>query len=882
MYITEEDLVKERLEQEYEYEPINGNKSHIGMQEYKNEQNVKKKERKLSVLKEKYSIAKQNTEYEIKEADMKQIKLDKKDKGRIREKTARSIQELKMINTQMSREEESKMLYILKTNNEFMMYNEKREKEKNKNVGGLSTEIVIDKIEKFKKNPMIAEKFSAKYVGSKSFKEVKLLMNEIVEIEKAVLQKENIGKYLKNCMPESYEFIIAFSAKCRNAFENALVANGLVYENGLDSELRYATEDEKKSACDADAEQIEAINLTFKQLEYDEENRYVEEMIKKANEAWKKIEGEKEVEKNTDVVSFENIDDDRMRDVLNKILGEKAVFLKVINLKRFQINYLKERKSEQLPDNYDLEGRFQDAIDEMEDLINKVQKELDILKKIFGKITEAEKLDKEEKEYIELHYGIKMLELENQENDSWYLFSESLIGGKIDEICGRLKDNISRKELLMMKQEICSLADIIELNLSKYVDTPENSLKIQKILAFAKKARAVELIVGFKKGIITLADLTIEELNSLKQKKGKDTVSDLDILEYAQDAYNIAEAYYCRANKENSSQQNRMVETEENLEEVQNAETLVTNEKRSYSEEEVKLTSTWMKLYDRSERFDNKKNDIITDTNHVAFSTELVRFRREKKEVLEKNYKTAKEEVKKKERLCDKEKNAIKRKKLQYEINVLKRTMAMCEIAYKLKERYYVYGNKKTADRIMRSITDMDNLEVFKRMNNQEIFEMTSKMSAGVFEEDERKTEIRNVYKNKNIEGMCAYKEKLRLHYIHIREKYGVEYPSLQYLFSNFEDFSIDMSSVQIDSSITDLTEIFDESNTQDMKLKKVIKFYHELFSKVNGFLKIDIGGVPEANKKKQSTYEGIYDMLMQSCWEELKPKADEIKNYDL
>jgi hypothetical protein len=160
----------------------------------------------------------------------------------------------------------------------------------------------------------------------------------------------------------------------------------------------------------------------------------------------------------------------------------------------------------------------------------------------------------------------------------------------------------------------------------------------------------------------------------------------------------------------------------------------------------------------------------------------------------------------------------------------------------------------------------MDFMISIRDMSNEEIFEMTSMMSIGVFEKDEQNEATRKSYHDLNLEGMKIYKQKVFEKHKFMYKKYGLKYPTIVELMKNYRAFYIDSASIQIDESILKLPGLIDENNPEDRMMKSIIAFHQTMFHEVNSSVTM-LCAVLEG-PLKDDQYKNEYENDMKNKWD--------------
>ena len=166
------------------------------------------------------------------------------------------------------------------------------------------------------------------------------------------------------------------------------------------------------------------------------------------------------------------------------------------------------------------------------------------------------------------------------------------------------------------------------------------------------------------------------------------------------------------------------------------------------------------------------------------------------------------------------------------------REMKYAEIVRKLHiEKYYISGNSKKKlngrtiyrDTLIRGISGIERIPEFSDMTEEEMFNMMSKLSVGVFEEtkDVDKTE----YRRQNLEGLAIFKSKLLEHYKKMYSKYGLRWMDMDQYVMNMREVNNDFAESQPQDALRYDPDNFDMNNSEDRLLYALIGFYRPMIA---------------------------------------------------
>jgi hypothetical protein len=496
----------------------------------------------------------------------------------------------------------------------------------------------------------------------------------------------------------------------------------------------------------------------------------------------------------------------------------------------------------------ELNERVKDRIKKLKEFVREVEKERESIGERFTPVALGKELDLNQLEYMNVYYPYmhakqKQQEDNNQEKNQKNVVAVNDIKKMMLALTAQLDKRMTMAELLNKKDEIQFISRKIRENLEYYADTDINKLRVKKIFAFEKKVRAVELITRCKRGSIQVSDLTSEELALIWERAGKPVseirekaeesdskIKSKDILEYAQNLYNLAEVNYI-------------------------------NEKNQF----IKQDSVKKYFSERSAQY-NRGRRTVTECKHTGFNKLFMELSNLSVSQLRDSHWDCVQKIAIKTRIHDREMDPNQKKKIETDIRNLTYRMQMCQIVKRLhRDNYTLHGDSKAMkEPLLRSLDSINTIPAFREINDEELFEMMSKLSEGAFYEED--TENTLLYKQHNLEGFKLYKEKIFKHYKYLYTKYGVRYPELDYVYEHYQEFEEDLINLQVDTSITQIPGVYDRSNPEEKAMMDYIGYLHEML----GFFKVQI-----FRHTKMSDYE----LDGKTLSEDLKEQWD--KNYD-
>ena len=693
----------------------------------------------------------------------------------------------------------------------------------------------------------IIEKFTRDYVGN-HYKEARTEIEKILLLE----EKYNNGYTLftvdstGNDVPIDYDFS-EFAQCCKNAFISALTANGLRYSQKNDSEFEVVEVSEQKNALNINSDDVKAIQRVFKEREYNKEVRQLDELIVNANQALGNDLTEADYENllkryvienplaKIDKLIAENADNyEANKRLIDNFYGEtESVFKSLIN-EIYVAEYL-EREKNNIGQNFDLLNHIRNKIDEIYKNIYKINIELNNLTDVMKLKLKGKELKDVHKEFLTSKYLANNEEFEldikalcaKYSSNSYNTSHITDVKGELDNVCSKLKSDLTRLELVDMHEEIATLAKAVMEDVSVFT-TGVEKLKVKKLLAYVDKSRAAVLLTGCKRRCIGLEDLTNAERLYIDRKIGKKDQEN-SILSYAKELYNRAEFLYHEEEqtfvKDDGNVESILKEMEKELEPLENNHPEFTKRYKELVFEKKK-----------TEPIHIKESSIVSGTN-----PEQQRFyenlQKQTRDVINKNtnqtlelmydqYKQRIELAKKQYNTTDELQGKLKIQKM---IDSLSKEIAYLEIKKKMHdERFAVYGNKTVgiSDYLIRSLSQYNNVYVYSQIPEDDMYQIMKKMSAGVYEKEETDETKREYYRTQNLEGIEMYKTYMRGHVKWLYKKYGTKCPDVAFICQHFAEMKRDFSTAQPDNEFIKQTDVLDENNMNDVMLREMLTYY--------------------------------------------------------
>lgn len=628
-------------------------------------------------------------------------------------------------------------------------------------------------------------KFTPEYIG-KNYLRAKQELNELIGLVEGLREIGELNEFKK---------VEEYADLCKEAFNSALIANGLKYKEGAVDMLEAASEEETKQAKQKNIEDLKKVAEKFEEARYEDELRKIELRLKRENnENIEKIEtliaGDLEVYK-------------EQKEIVDKLYAKyvESKTLLLTEKNRFEkINYMRDKWKGDI--SYKAFLNYDEQVIELDKLIYKLNKEQTVIKGIISAVLRKEDLTEKQKEFLHINNLKKYTELEKKYIDiltdveqmyyrvSDKVFDEKEVREEVDWMCSILKEDMTVNELADIHVKIHEIAIKVRWYKEEYKldDTAINKFKIKKIEAYDTIARAAALIKTSKITKITLAELFSYEENIIFKGKTEKKLDNSMVEKYAKELY-----------KKGLLQ-------------------LATVRKEFFSNEE--LAGEWIK---------REKADIPVHTNHSNFSNTIKIIKKDYKQEkdLRKAYDKYKEHIaylqgEKKQYAADHKKVA----EINNEIEEYEVMISYLEIVKKLTtDKFYLHGDEtKKGDILYRSIDGVDRVPQFANMSENEIFEMSRKLAKGAFEEPTVKE--KEEYRKENLKGVEILKANLEQHYLGLYRKYGLAFPSTDYIYEHCEELRKDFSQAQVDDMLSNIEGIFDENIEADKLLLELIAFY--------------------------------------------------------
>lgn len=648
----------------------------------------------------------------------------------------------------------------------------------------------------------IHKKFTKEYVAE-NYVEARKTLDAIIKLATTLEKNENedINSYVK------------LAQLCKEAFENALQANGLKIEYGAEEKLIAISEEEKNNSLEKMEGKINSIVNYIANNDYLNKKREIEKVMKlysnwvddekmeekvtiKGEMALVKLLKNKSKERN----SVDNTDAvkkliEGKQDIYtnNKELSDGlfAEFVKLetgieelsvhIDLLSVYMNGINQDGLEVAKQNPDTDKGLFYAIQhkKYKNRLSLLVEKRDKIKEIINNIYNEREITKEQKEFMLVHGFIvdeknreeiieKAKELNNIKSKIEEEKEVELKKEYIDKVAGMIEEDISDEELVKQYKDTLYVAEKIkQKGIGTYAKTPMEIYKVNKINVYAKKIRAIILMDAYKKKCITEDILTKEERTKIL--KGVDRgITDIEIAQFAK-------SIYITALKESEDILNKYLKDDLVLKKwksfkitkevdvkdekyVHLRDGMVVNVQRHLFKDEKKERTTenvknFFKIESEIKKLENEK---------VKHENEVVQLKREVEQLeieLEKN--------KKQIEICDERLTEIKRE-INYdskldEIKTLRSSVKKYrEIITKLKKelneaeetKIRLENNDENQEEITKNGKNIERLNKAITKNNAKLedFEKQLKEKTDKLEEDKSKTEYK---KNSSKKSRC-------------------------------------------------------------------------------------------------------------------------------
>lgn len=781
----------------------------------------------------------------------------------------------------------------------------------------LTHEDIIDKLFKNPYTYEVAHEFSPEAVRDNFIETVKKL-DEIIRIANAIKENPSLAEAYAVIDDEDYKLTISydfetFAFACQKEFDNSLAVNGLKYENGQLKTISY----EKTQEASANSQKVRqnVINV-FKKADYLDEKNTVQSFVDNIIEDWS-VEDYFECVDNTELSETLKQMHNAMQQNNNATIGylydDYLRFANSIMANAEAGQLLRQEKDSPTEggvfdrENYDFAGHIQDKINEIDEYIAKTEREMSFVKKLFDAMVNKETLSTKQRLYLKEYYLVDDQELVNlfvnKLNSYKYIqleysnaesYSDKLSldtnKQKIEELCPKLKPNMSTDELLELSEDLYKVAAAIKRRFDQYIKTPSLKLKSQKIIVYAQKARALTLYHA--SGWYNMIENTLTDGEKEYIVNTFGSIDYESVAKYAKVSYVEADATYTNIRRECVNHPEiwkKLGEIKESVKQDtyvshRNADKEIQKIKEDYGNKETSLYNIFWSYYD------------LTDINKDLF-----------KKMKEKLDKASNSDAKKSE--TDGE-------KITY--SATKETLTNKAIYSQTLSRlggdtYKIFGNEQE---IPFSLDTLNNLPGISDMEDEEYEDLLEKLRAGTFyvppvnaveepsnakedeeflrllsartsykrpssiaalkakecfENDVLKGEVKDYFVEENKDGLQIIKDKMSEYFDSLYDKYGLDIPALEQIMDNPRDIVKDFSYCKECFKFVNCDAIFDENNSKDMMLKNKIKFYGEMVNCFNKAVQL---------AKEGGVYLGKIDIEIKRMWDNnMKSAAEYIKN---
>lgn len=192
------------------------------------------------------------------------------------------------------------------------------------------------------------------------------------------------------------------------------------------------------------------------------------------------------------------------------------------------------------------------------------------------------------------------------------------------------------------------------------------------------------------------------------------------------------------------------------------------------------------------------------------------------------------------------------------------------EIWQTLQNKPYKTGEKTVLSEAMfRSFGALHQCESFRKMTDEEFFDMCRKLAAGGISGEEADDLEKKRLLEEKLEGIEIFKKHMREHYEYLEEKYHHSLPSFEYCITHTDEVLGDLWESQVDYYLTKEENYFiDNSKEDDVLLQKLTRFYHSISGAVAN---------PQSCVQMGMSDEAI-QMRWKDVWEENRDSAEYIQ----
>ncbi len=729
-------------------------------------------------------------------------------------------------------------------------------------------------------------------------------LDEIINIAKMIKEYPSLATNTivnedeERKVPLKYDFE-AFAIECQRVFENSLAVNGLKYEDGKLVKISY--EKTQEASANQQKSRQRVINV-FKKADFLYEKNTVQEVVDKIIDKWSLEDYFKCVDNTLLSTSLKQMHD-VMKQSNNATIKELYEdYLRFINsiLANNRAKELLMREMESpteggvfSQENYDYSGHIQDKIQEIDEYITKTEQEMNFIKELFDAMAGKKTLSEKQRLYLVEYYHVNDEEVQEsyieklksyckiQVEYRWApsyddKFTLDATKEKIEELCPKLKSTMSKDDLLEIADDLYKVSEAIKRRFDQYTKTPSLRLKSQKIITYAKKARAVTLFhtSGWYRNI--KGQLTDGEKEYIENVFG--AINYETIAKYAKIAYAEADAMYINARRECINRP----EVWKKLDEI----------KRSVNQDTViSHKNVHEKIEETKTKFGDKKNSLynafwsyydLTDINNELLD-------KMQKETVKIPYSEVRDTLTAQSKHCqilsrlgdDTYKIFGDEQEIPLNMNTLKSLPGISDMN---DEEYGDLLEKLSAGTLYETHVNAVEEESEKDINEDEFTRLLKERGGykppsslavlkakDCFENDELKEEVREQFIKENKAGLQIIKEKMSEYFDMLYNKYGLEMLVLEQIIDNPETVVKDFLYCKECFKFIDCEALFDKSDDDDRLLINKIKFYGEMVNCFNTVIQLS---------QEENVHMGKIDFEIKRMWDvDMKEAAEYIKN---
>lgn len=684
-------------------------------------------------------------------------------------------------------------------------------------------EIIKAYISRYSFNHTMIEEFEYKYVRKNYTRSIQRL-NEIKGLRDYVKKYGTDGLNLKY----SKEDVVRIVDECEEMFRISLEVNGWFVETDS-TNMNYQIRFRKKEigAVSAADRKISEMKTMFTDLNIKSAKEKAEELLDKKFSNWSeenyqeelvRLGREDRIPEVKKLINETTIDGEHF-ELANRLFVDFQVNEKTIVFFGAQIHYLNELLEQMSVEVEDVMVQLEKKLSELEQKNEAIMKTNVLIQNTITNVVIGEEMTMEQKEYIHINKmslqgdkqevvrseTVKMLKIykEVQESEIEALEQKEL-KIQIEEINKKIGIETPPLELLQYQKELYTLEKQLKGQDLSTWNAKENFLA-KKIKIYAERVRVVALQSAFKKIEITEAELTVVEQQALGIVEGN-PIDIKNVEAYAKKIYTMTQKQYMKDYADYVNAIRNEMQKEVKIMPMPEVGSPVFLENFEWLQEplEDRKKKTVPKLF--AEMSASVREILLTELERKNAYIKL--------------------------QLILKNKDLEEKERTDAQI-----ASQYLEIIEKLHyQNYSLFGNEKkrkkngesaNGDKIIRSVYDFYKVTNFANMSENEMFDMTSKMSKGVFEnpeimENDKKEEIRQT----NRAGLNVYKKNLLAHYKKLYNKYGLEWKNQEEAVHIYTELLKDIPAVQVHSMLCNDLENFDFKNKDERMLYELILFY--------------------------------------------------------